>query len=203
LVRGEEGSTLIELVVAMPIAVVLIGVIVATLGSAGRSQQDVERRSEALSQGQIGLERMTRELRQAQWVLFRSSSVVDLQVPVRAAGATTSTSRLVRYDCSGAACVRSEGPATAYPPPAAPAFTSAAIVVGAAEGDPASRAGRVAGQDVFFPQRVDAEGNAVSDYLDPTLLEIKLRLDVSGRSGPIRRILLVDGVALRNRSTFR
>jgi Tfp pilus assembly protein PilW len=193
---------MIELVIAMPIAILLIGVIVATLGSAGRSQQDVERRGEALSQGQIGLERMTRELRQAQWVVFRSSSIVDFQAPVRAAGAAASTPRLIRYDCSGTACIRSEGPSTAYPPPAAPGFTASAVVVGALESDPASRAGRVASQDVFFPQRVTAAGKTTADYVDPTEMQIKLRLDVGGAAGAIRRILLVDGVALRNRSTF-
>lgn len=193
---------MIELLVAMPVAVLLIGIVVGALGAAGRSQLDVEHRTEGLSQGQIGLERMTRELRQAQWVVFRSGSVIDLQAPVRSAGATTGAPRLVRYDCSTTACIRSEGPQTAYPPPSTPTFTSSAIVVGAPEDDVASRAGRVAGADVFFPQRLDAAGKPVTDYVDPTMITIKLRLDVSGRSGKVRQILLVDGVALRNRSTF-
>jgi Tfp pilus assembly protein PilW len=193
---------LIELLVAMPIAVLLIGIVVGALGAAGRSQLDVEHRTEGLSQGQIGLERMTRELRQAQWVLFRSGSVIDLQVPVRAPGATTGTPRLVRYDCSTTACIRSEGPQTTYPPSSNPTFTSSAIVVGTAADDVANRAGRVASPDVFYPQRLDAAGKAVTDYVDPTMITVKLRLDVAGSSGKVRQILLVDGVALRNRSTF-
>src|SRR5215210_4614037 len=97
LVQGQGGSTLIELLVAMPIAIVLLGLVVQSLGTAGRDQQDIERRTEALTNGNLGLERMTRELPQADWVYFRSSSVVDLSGPVRATPTSTSVKRLVRY----------------------------------------------------------------------------------------------------------
>src|SRR5689334_2531800 len=120
---------MIELVVAMPLAILLIGVILTALGTTSNDQQDVERRTQALSQAQTGLERLTREVRQAQWIYVRSSSVIDLQTPVRPGGATTSVPRLVRYDCSGSACVRSEAPATTYPPPPNPSFTNAVIVI--------------------------------------------------------------------------
>jgi hypothetical protein len=178
----------------MPIAVMLIGIIVAALGFAGRDQQDVERRTEAISQGQIGLERMTRELRQAQWLYFRSSSVVDIQTPVRTSSTATSTPQLVRYDCSGSSCVRSVGPATTYPPPASPGFTGSVALIG-----------HLVGHDVFSPQRIDATtGATVSDFIDPTLVRVKVRLEVTDPQRPerTRRITLSDGVALRNRSTF-
>src|SRR3954454_3208193 len=124
LIQGQGGSTLIELLVAMPIAILLLAVVVQDLGVAGRKQRDMERRTVALSQGQIGLERMTRELRQANWVYVRSSSTIDVDVMVRSGPTATSVHKLVRYDCSGVGCIRYEGIATAYPPPATPSFAT-------------------------------------------------------------------------------
>jgi type II secretory pathway pseudopilin PulG len=200
MIQGQGGSTLIELLVAMPIAVMLLGLVVQGMGVAGLSQRDVERRTTALTQAQIGLERMTRELRQAQWLYFRSSSVVDLDSLVRAGATTHGAHRLVRYDCSGAACVRSEGPPVNYPPPASPAFTSGRVVVGAPSGDSSTRYGRVIGHDIFHPTRLDDAGAKADDFVDPDTLQVRLRLHIEGRSAPVE---LLDGVSLRNRSTFR
>src|SRR3954451_11519440 len=106
LIQGQGGSTLLELLVAMPIAVMLVGLSVQALGIAGTSQQDIERRTEAVTQAQIGLERMTRELRSARWVYVRNSSVVDIDAMVRRNASSQSVERLVRYDCSDVDCVR-------------------------------------------------------------------------------------------------
>ena len=122
--QDQRGFTLIELLVAMPIAMLLLGSVIAMLGQASDDQQDIERRSQMQSDAQIGLERMTRELRQATWVYFRSSSVIDVNVRVRATSTSDGVYRLVRFDCSGDTCVRSEGPATTYPPAAAPTFST-------------------------------------------------------------------------------
>jgi hypothetical protein len=200
LIQGQGGSTIIELLLAMPIAVILLGIVTQGLGVAGRSGLDVQRRAVALTQGQIGLERMTRELRQARWVYFRSSTVVDVEAQVRPGPAASSVNRLVRYDCSGTSCVRSEGPAVAYPPPAQPAFSRSTVVVGRPPGDKGTRYGTVVGHDVFEPTRIDGSGHGVVDYADPDTLQIRLRLRVEGRRGPVE---LRDGISLRNRSTFR
>ena len=138
LIQGQGGSTLIELLVAMPIAIVLLGLVVQSLGQAGHDQQDIERRTEMLTDAQIGLERMTRELRQATWVYFRSSSVVDINVRgARRAPARDGVYRLVRYDCSGDICLRSEG---------APVDLPAAGLAGLREVDDHHRRGRGRGQ---------------------------------------------------------
>jgi type II secretory pathway pseudopilin PulG len=200
LVRGQGGSTLIELLVAMPLAVLLLGLVTEGLGAAGLSQRDVERRTAALTQAQLGLERMTRELRQAEWLYFRSSSVVDIDALVRPGPTAHSGHRLVRYDCSGIACVRSEGPPVAYPPPPGPVFTTSSVVVGAPAGDATTRYGMVVGHDVFQPTRVDATGRNVPELVDPDAVEVHLRIRVKYRTAPVE---LVDGVSLRNRSTFR
>lgn len=200
LIQGQGGSTLIELLVAMPIAVMLLGLVVQALGNAGQGQQDIERRTEALTQGQIGLERMTREIRQADWVFFRSSSLVDLQAPVRPGASASSVPRLVRYDCTGEVCSRSEGAATAYPPPAVPTFTRTSTVVGAPKADVGSRYGQITGHDIFRPSHVDsATGARTADFLAPDYLQVSLRLAVRGRKEPVD---LEDGVNLRNRTTF-
>src|SRR4051794_9666207 len=104
LVQGQGGSTLIEMLVAMPLAVLLMGVVIQGLGTASIRQQDVERRTEAAQQAQTGLERMTRELRSAGWVYFSSSSVIDMDALVRPSSTGTSAHRHVRYDCSGGTC---------------------------------------------------------------------------------------------------
>src|SRR5947208_1221005 len=106
LILGQGGSALIELVTAMPIAILVLGIAIQSLGVAGRSQTDIERRTEALNQAQTGLERMTREIRDASWAYFISSSTVDLDALVRATPTSSAVHRHVRYDCSGINCVR-------------------------------------------------------------------------------------------------
>ncbi len=200
-IHGQVGSTLIELLVAMPIAIVLLGVVVASLGQAGRDQQDIERRTEALNHGQLGLERMTRELRQATWLYFRSSSLVDLNVRVRANATSNGAYQLVRWDCSGETCVRSEGPPVAYPPPAVPGFSSTAVLIGQSRSDIGGREGQIIGHDVFRPMKIDeATGERTLEYASPDFVGVRLRLADSTR--PDGMLELQDGVNLRNRTTF-
>jgi Tfp pilus assembly protein PilW len=201
LVLGQGGSALIELVTAMPIAILVLGIAIQALGVAGRSQTDIERRTEALNQAQIGLERMTREIRDASWAYFISSNTVELDALVRTTPTSTAVHRHVRYDCSSINCVRYEGPAVAYPPPATATWDTSQIVIGATSGDTRTRYGKLTGHDIFFPAHVDATtGQTVTDFASPTMLQVRLRLTVVGRPRPVE---LVDGVSLRNRSTFQ
>lgn len=208
LVHGQGGSTLIELLVAMPIAIVLLGLVIQSLGTAGRDQQDIEGRTEALTNGQIGLERMTRELRQANWVYFRSSAVVDMDVNVRATATATGASRLVRYDCSTGACERSEGAAVTYPPPSVPTFSSTRVVIGDSQNTTGDRDGQVVNHDVFRPMSVDAStGARTVNFVSPAFLTIRLQLAFRDRrlnyvNGRIAPLVLEDGVSLRNRTNF-
>src|SRR4051812_6298695 len=96
LIQGQGGSTLIELLVAMPFAVLLMGVVFQCLVTTFHRQGEIERRTETVEQAQTGLERMTRELRQAGWLYFSSSSVVDLDALVRTGSAGASVHRHVR-----------------------------------------------------------------------------------------------------------
>lgn len=184
----------------MPIAVLLLGLVLQGLARSSFEQQDIERRTEALNNGQIGLERMTREIRQADWIYFRSSSHIDMLVPVRATPMSSATMRTVRYDCTGETCVRWEGAATRFPPPPSPTFTESETVIGSPAAETGIRYGLIVGHDVFFPRRTDpATGASSADFLDPDLLLIRLRLQVEGRG---EMIVLEDGVSLRNRSSY-
>ncbi len=204
LIHGQRGSTLIELLVAMPIAVVLLGLVVQSLGQAGHDQQDIERRTELLTDAQLGLERMTRELRQATWVRFQSSSVVDINVRVRASSSSDGVYKLVRFDCSGEVCLRQEGPPAAYPPPASPSFTKSTIAIGAPAEDNGLRRGQIVGHNIFRPTRLDpATGATTVDYLQPDFLMIRLRLQIERlRGGEPRLVTIEDGISLRNRTGF-
>ena len=198
LVLGQGGSTLIELLVAMPAGVLLLLVSMAAFESAGKSQRDVEQRSHSVMEATMAMERMTRELRQADWVLFRSSQVLEADTVVRVNG--TAVRRYVRYECTGrgvdrlgtdigGACERFEGDPVAYPPPLNSPATSTGVLIEGFEG-----------LDVFHPQSVsETTGETYVDFSDPALVTIRLRM--RGGSGDARRIVEIrDGVALRNRA---
>jgi hypothetical protein len=196
LIQGQGGSTLVELVVAMPLAILCLGVVVQGFATGTRRQQEVETRSETIQQAQFGLERMTRALRQATWVYFRSSQVVDLQTMVREAPGTPASPRLVRFDCSAGMCLRLEGPATTFPPPAQPAFESSRVILGADPQNPRDKTGWLQRLDIFTPRRIDpTTGVARIDYVSPHFVDIRVRLRPARTDKDIE---LVDGVALRN-----
>ena len=206
LIQGQGGSTLIELLVAMPLSVLLLGIVIQALGVAGRREQDLERRTETVQQAELGLERMTREIRSASWVYFSSSSVVDIDTLVRTDPTATSVHRHVRYDCSGSACIRYEGAPVSYPPLAGSSFDRSRTIIGALVGDCAicgdqtrSRVGFLIAHDIFLPQRIGASGQPVTDFVNPNVLQIRVRLRLPQRTETVE---VRDGVSLRNQSDF-
>jgi type II secretory pathway component PulJ len=205
LIRGQQGSTLIELLVAMPIAIMVLGLIVQALGTATSDQQDIERRSQLQTDASIGLERMTHEIRQATWVRFRSTSVIDMNVRVRATPDAAGVYRLVRYDCSGETCVRREGAQVSYPPPELPTFTSAVDVIGSPKTDINARRGQIVSHDIFHPTRVNPDtGTPAPDFVTPDYVSIRLTMEIEQlrKTRASRRLLLEDGVSLRNRTEY-
>jgi type II secretory pathway pseudopilin PulG len=206
MVQGQGGLTVVELLIALSISIVLLGMVVTALYRSSLDQQDIERRSEALNQGQLGLERMTRELRQATWVYFRSSAVVDLNVRVRATPTADGVERLVRWDCSGNVCKRFEGNAVVYPPPSTPQFASVQEVIGEeptvdGEVNVGERQGQVIGRDVFAPTHVNPETGAITpSFTKPDFVHIRLLIAVKNHEDGV--VELNDGVSLRNATTF-
>src|SRR3954468_18715216 len=75
--RSESGVSLIELLTVLPMmAIVLLG-IYALYNVGAKSQQETNNRARGLIQEQNGLERMTREMRQATTITPVSSQIID------------------------------------------------------------------------------------------------------------------------------
>src|SRR5438552_13805948 len=108
-IRSERGLSLVELLVVIPMmAVVLLG-IYALYNVGAKSQQNNTARVSTLLREQNGLERMTREMRQAVSFTPVSSQVLDAVTYVRPSGGGSSVLRHVRYECLDGACTRYEG----------------------------------------------------------------------------------------------
>jgi hypothetical protein len=167
--RAEHGVGLVELLTVLPmIAVVLLG-IYALYNVGAKSQQETHTRVTTLLREQNGLERMTREMRQAVTFTPVSSQVLDAVTYVRPTSGATSVQRRVRYECDNGACVRWEGP------PGGSLTTGPETVIPSLEN-----------VDVFFFS---------PDSVNPTYVSVKLEVTVNGANNPI---VLDGGFALRN-----
>jgi Tfp pilus assembly protein PilW len=168
LLRNERGLGLVELLVVVPMmAVVLLG-IYALYNVGAKSQQRSSARVETLLRQQNGLERMTREMRQAVSFTPVSSQVLDAVTYVRPPGGGASVQKHVRYQCQDGACTRFEGD------------------VGGALGTGAVVISNVQNADVFFFS---------PDNVNPTYVSVKLEVKTKGANNPI---VLDGGFALRN-----
>jgi prepilin-type N-terminal cleavage/methylation domain-containing protein len=174
LLRDQRGMTLIEVLVAMPLALLLLFAAVDAMDLTAKNQNRTTKRTQAITQAKVGLDRMVREVREADSLKLLSSQVVEIVTPVRPTSGPSSYAgnlRLVRFDCSGGKCTRYEGPK------AGPVGTTGKVLVA-----------DVANPDVFTP---------APDIVNPTFLGLKLRISVKGQSNPIN---VTDGVNLRNKA---
>jgi type II secretory pathway pseudopilin PulG len=168
---GEEGFTLVELLVAMTAGLIVIFACLSLLSVSSAQQQRTDARTETLTNVQVGMARLTRELHEAEVFNFLNTQVVDINAWVRSNGAGSMVR--IRYDCSQLnECRRYQ------------------VAVGAAL--PATYtvlASGVSNVDVFVPE---------PDALKPDFINVKLRLDVAGFSQPL---IVQDGVNLPNLDT--
>lgn len=105
--NGEQGFTLVELLVATAIGLVVMLAIAGFATFAQRSQSDTGARADRLGAQRQALEQMTRELRQATTINTTTPGLVDFQVYGSAPGSV----RQIRYDCrTSQRCRRYEGP---------------------------------------------------------------------------------------------
>ena len=118
---------------------------------------------------QNGLERMTREMRQAVSFTPVSAQILDAETYVRPSGGSASVQKRVRYECQSGSCVRYEGPSG-----------------GALTSGPETVIPSVRNADVFF-----FEPNSVN----PNFVTVKLEIGIKGATNPIT---LDGGFALRN-----
>jgi hypothetical protein len=166
--RSERGVGLVELLVVIPmVAVVLLG-IYALYNVGAKSQEQTNVRVTTLLREQNGLERMTREMRQAVSFTPVSSQILDAVTYVRPSGSGSSVQRHVRYECLDGACTRYEG------------------AVGGALGTGETVISNLLNPDVFFFS---------PDSVNPTYVSVKLEVRVKGANNPI---VLDGGFALRN-----
>jgi Tfp pilus assembly protein PilE len=156
---SERGYGLVELLVVVPMmTVVLIG-IYALYNVGVKEQSRNHTRVSAMLRQQNGVERMTREMRQAIRFTPVSSQILDAETYVRPAGGTASVERHVRYECNSGSCTRYEGAANGA------GFDSTETVIP-----------NVQNADVFFFE---------PDNVNPTFVAVKLEVTVSGAVNPI------------------
>jgi hypothetical protein len=155
--RSERGLGLVELLVVIPMmAIVLLG-IYALYNVGAKGQRENHDRVTTLLREQNGLERLTREMRQAISFTAVSSQVLDAVTYVRPASGA-SVQRHVRYECMSGACTRYEGP------------------VGGALGTGETVISGLENADVFFFE---------PDNVNPTFVSVKVEVTVKGAENPI------------------
>jgi Tfp pilus assembly protein PilE len=167
--RSERGVGLIELLTVLPmLAIVLMG-IYALSDVGAKSQKRTNARTAALQRGQNGMERLTREMRQATDFTPVSSQVLDATTYVRPTDGSASILRRVRYECASGSCRRWEGP-----------------VGGSLDTGPQTIITGLQNPDVFFFS---------PDSVNPTFVSMKIEVAVTGATNPI---VLDGGFELRN-----
>ena len=160
---------MVELLTVLPmLAVVLFG-IYALSNTGAKSQRNAHARTSVLQRAQNGIERVTREMRQATDFTPVSSQVLDATTYVRPTNGSASLLRRVRYECASGSCRRWEGPA------------GGSLTTG-----PETVLSGLQNVDVFF---------FAPDSVNPTFVSMKVELSVESAANPI---VLDGGFELRN-----
>lgn len=113
--RGDDdGHTLVELLVATMTFLVLLGVGLAVLPMALRSEPRISERAAHIQQGRALVERLTRELRQGSEVESATTTSLEFLTYVRRTecGASVVDEPAIQcrvtYSCQGGVCTRTE-----------------------------------------------------------------------------------------------
>ncbi len=177
-VGAEEGFTLVELLAAMAISLVIAAGALTLLEAAAPSADRELQRQVAIGEGRSGVERMIRELRNADIVNATSPTLIDVNTP------TASGPLRVVYQCNSAfqavqyrQCVRYSGP------------------VGGAVSD-----GSVVVERLINGTTSQPVFTYVPDRIRPRVVRVQVVLPASGGPAPgyMHRIVLRDAAFLRN-----
>jgi hypothetical protein len=167
--REERGvASLAELISVIPIMLIVLGSVLGLYSLAVRQQDRTDARVRSLIDQKNGLERISRELRDAVALRYQTSEIVDAQI--------SSGGRWLRYDCSGTACKRYEGPSE-----------------GVFDRGPVTLVDDV--RSAEFELLANSATGFQPDYVNPTYVSVRLRVNVRGAENPI---VLEDGFNLRN-----
>ena len=160
---------MVELLTVLPmLAIVLFG-IYALSNVGAKSQRNAQARTSVLQRAQNGIERVTREMRQATDFTPVSSQILDATTYVRPTDGGASVLKRVRYECASGSCQRWEGPAG-----------------GTLDAGPETILGGLQNVDVFFFS---------PDSVNPTFVSMKVELSFRSGANPI---VLDGGFELRN-----
>ena len=119
-IRSERGLTLIEMLVAMAMAIVVTGAAVAMLVSVMKRQPDLTERSDQVGQARVATERLVRDVRQAVVGSVNETTATGKRVEFETyvdgrCGTETVTAGKrckVVYSCAAEKCTRASGGAT-------------------------------------------------------------------------------------------
>jgi hypothetical protein len=169
---GEGGYALVELLVVASLLVVVLGAILALGETTQRIAPKESERAHVIRESQVGLHRMTRELRHAFQAPTVSGSTMQADVLV-ANGAT----RTVRYDCD-----------EAHPTDAAYTRCLRQVLSG----------GTWSAGEVVIDQVLN--GTAVFSLTPPDYVGATVEVAARGglKDGHDHRIILQDGFYMRN-----
>ena len=113
LARSERGISIPELLVGTMVCLIVAGAAMTVLTTVIRTQPDSTDRSANVQEARTMIERLTRELRQAESVSTATATNLEMITLVDSAScggaaATTAIVCRVAYACSGSVCTRSE-----------------------------------------------------------------------------------------------
>jgi len=177
---GEAGYSLIELLLVMSMMVVVLGAVLSLADVAQRSTPKDLERAHAIRDAQVGLDRMTRELRQTHTVVAYSDYTIEVKAWVGG------QERQITYDCSDPQpsetgynrCIRKEIASTASYP------VISRILNGPSSSTPSP----------VFTYTTNASGQIT--YVKATV-EASAKGDL--KQGFTHRVALHDGFYMRNR----
>jgi hypothetical protein len=113
---SERGVTLIEMTVAMAMAIVITGAAVAMLVSVLQRQPDLTERGDQVGKARIGVERFIREIRQGVVGSVKANTTTGFEFETYVdtkcgtTSVTTATKCRVVYSCAIEKCTRTSGP---------------------------------------------------------------------------------------------
>jgi type II secretory pathway pseudopilin PulG len=178
---GEAGYALTELLIVTSLLAIVLGAVLMIGESTQRIAPRESERAHVIREAQVGLHRMTRELREAHSLVALSTTKVDAWVPV-----TGGSQRRVSYECD-------------RPHPTETDYTQCVRFDVAADGTQSNGqviVDRVLNGTADSALKVFERGSTpAADYVKATV-EIAARGDLKG--GYPHRILLEDGFYMRN-----